>query len=454
MPPRMMTVVDRLRQDVTAALTPEAIEGACRQARHSWRNRLLDPATTIYLFILQVLHGNTACQHVVQFGRRAFTDVAYCAARRRIPLAVFQQLLQSVADTMRQSTTTASTWFGHRVWILDGSGFSMSDTPELQRHFGQPGNQRPGCGFPVGKFLALFDLATGMLLRIESAPLRSHDMSRAAVATAGLEPGDVVLGDRGFCSYAHLAHLHNRKLHGVFRIHQRQIVDFTPGRPFATKGKAKGARKSPPGLPHSRWVLAHGESNHVVIWYKPKQHPTWISPEDYAKLPDELRVRELRYKVQSPGFRVSAVTLVTTLLDASVYSASALAELYFRRWQIEVDFRHLKTTMKMNVLRCKTVEGVLKELAVYALVYNLVRSVMYESARFQGVAPERVSLLDAVRWLLSPAGEGDVSELLVNPARPGRFEPRVVKRRPKQYPLMTRPRAELRKALLDKPVAA
>ena len=454
MPPRMMTVVDRLRQDVTAVLTPEAIEGACRQARHSWRNRLLDPATTISLFILQVLHGNTACQHVVQFGLRAFTDVAYCAARRRIPLAVFQQLLQSVADTMRQSTTTASTWFGHRVWILDGSGFSMSDTPELQRHFGQPGNQRPGRGFPVAKFLALFDLATGMLPRIESAPLRSHDMSRAAVATAGLEPGDVVLGDRGFCSYAHLAILHNRKLHGVFRIHQRQIVDFTPGRPFATKGKAKGARKSPPGLPHSRWVLAHDESDHVVIWYKPTQHPAWITQEDYAKLPDELRVRELRYKVQSPGFRVSAVTLVTTLLDASVYSASALVELYFRRWQIEVDFRHLKTTMKMDVLRCKTVEGVLKELAVYALVYNLVRSVMYESARFQGVAAERVSLLDAVRWLLSPAGEGDVSKLVVNPARPGRFEPRVVKRRPKEYPLMTRPRAELRKALLGKPVAA
>jgi IS4 transposase len=454
MPPRMMTVIDRLRQDVAAALTPGAIEDACRQANHSWRYRLLDPATTIYLFMLQVLHGNTACQHVVQFGRRVFTDVAYCAARQRIPLAVFQHLLKSVADTMRQSTTTASTWFGHRVWILDGSGFSMSDTPELQRHFGQPGNQRPGCGFPVAKFLALFDLATGMLLRIESAPLRSHEMSRSTVVTAGLEPGDVVLGDRGFCSYAHLAILHNRKLHGVFRMHQRQIVDFTPNRPHATNGKSKGARKSPPGLPTSRWILAHGESDHVVIWYKPKQHPAWISKEDYAQLPDELPVRELHYKVQSPGFRVSAVTLVTTLLDALAYPASALADLYFRRWQIEVNFRHLKTTMQMDVLRCKTVDGVLKELAVYALVYNLVRSVMCASARMQGVAPERVSLLDTVRWLIGPQGDGDLSELLVNPARPGRFEPRVVKRRPKQYPLMTRPRAELRKALLDSKITA
>ena len=454
MPPRMMTVIDRLRQDVAASLSPGAIEEACRRAHHSWRNRLLDPATTIYLFLLQVLHGNTACQHVVQFGRRAFTDVAYCAARRRIPLAVFQQLLKSAADAMRQSTTTASTWFGHRVWILDGSGFSMSDTPELQRHFGQPGNQRPGCGFPVGKFLALFDLATGMLLHIESAPLRSHEMSRSATATTGLEPGDAVLGDRGFCSYAHLAILHNRKLHGVFRMHQRQLVDFTPNRPHATRAKSKGTRKRPAGLPTSRWVLAHGESDHVVIWYKPKQHPAWISTADYAQLPDELQVRELHYKVQSPGFRVSAVTLVTTLLDASVYPASAFAELYFRRWQIEVNFRHLKTTMKMAVLRCKTVEGVLKELAVYALVYNLVRSVMCEAARLQGVAPERVSLLDTVRRLIGAEGEGDLSNLLVNPDRPVRFEPRVVKRRPKQYPLLTRPRAELRKALLSKKVAA
>jgi hypothetical protein len=454
MPPRMMTVVDRLRQDVAASLTPGAIEGACRQANHSWRNRLLDPATTVSLFVLQVLHGDTACQHVVQFGRRAFTDVAYCAARRRIPLAVFQQLLKSVADTMRQSTAAASTWFGHRVWILDGSGFSMPDTPELQRHFGRPGNQRPGCGFPVGKLLALFDLATGMLLRIEPAPLRSHEMSRSAAAAAGLGPGDVVLGDRGFCSYAHLAIIHNRKLHGVFRMHQRQIVDFTPGRPRATRGKSKAARTGPPGLPNSRWILAHGESDHVVTWYKPKQHPTWISRGDYAALPDELRVRELRYKVQAPGFRVSAVTLVTTLWDASVYPALALAELSFRRWQVEVNFRHLKTTMKMDVLRCKTVDGVLKELAVYALVYNLVRSAMSESARSQGAAPERVSLLDTVRWLIGAAGEGDVSELLVNPDRRGRFEPRVVKRRPRQYPLMTRPRAELRKELLDKKVAA
>ena len=454
MPPRIIPVLDRLRQDITACLSPGAIEEACRLAKHSWRKRVLDPATTVYLFLLQVLHGNTACQHVVHFGDRSFTDVAYCAARKRLPLRVLHHLMERVAGTLRGTTTAASTWLGHRVWIIDGTSFSMPDTPELQRHFGQPGNQRPGCGFPVAKLLALFDLASGMLLRVVTAPLRSHEMSRCVDATDGLAPGDVALGDRGFCSFVHISILSNRKLHGVFRAHQRQIIDFTPGRPCVERGKGKGARKGPAGLPRSRWVLAHDVSDHIVIWYKPEEKPAWISEEEYAALPDEFLVRELRYTVQTPGFRVSEVTLVTTLLDATAYPASALAELYFRRWQIEVNIRHLKTTMKMDVLKCKTVGGVLKEVAMFALVYNLVRSVMYESARAQGVAPERVSLLDTIRWLLDVEGEGELSDLLVNPARPGRFEPRVVKRRPKQYPRMTKPRADLRKELLKKKVAA
>jgi hypothetical protein len=131
--------------------------------------------------------------------------------------------------------------------------------------------QRPGCGFPVAKFLALFDLATGMLLRIEPAPLRSHEMSRCAIATSGLLPGDIALGDRGFCSYAHFAILLNRKLHGVFRAHQRQIIDFTPGRPQAPRGKANRPREATI-RPHSWWVLSQGKSDQVVICYKKSTH--------------------------------------------------------------------------------------------------------------------------------------------------------------------------------------
>jgi hypothetical protein len=317
----------------------------------------------------------------------------------------------------------------------------MPDTPALQNHFGQSSTQRQGCGFPVAKWLALFDLTTGMLLRSASAPLRSHEMARAGTISRELEPGDLVLGDRGFCSYAHLALLQGRGLHGVFRIHQKQIVDFTPGRPGARSGS-----KDVAGLPRSRWVLSQGDCDQVVVWIKPKKRPSWMNKEDYETLPAEITVRELRYRVEVAGYRVREITLVTTLLDAAVYPATALAELYFRRWQVEVNIRDLKISMKMDVLKCETVDGVLKELAMFALAYNLVRSVMVESARVKGVEPDRIGLMDTVRWLIGTE-EGEVSELVVNPPRRGRVEPRVKKRRPKQYTLMNKPRSELRKSL-------
>ncbi len=403
MPPRIVTILGRLRQDLAAELSPEAIAKACREEKYSWRDRALDPATTAYFFLLQVLHGNTACQHVVHFGRWNFTDSAYCAARKRLPLGALRRLAAQVAQRVRTSATAAATWHGHRVWLIDGSSFSMPDTPELQKAFGQPGGRRKGCGFPVAKFLALFDLATGLLLRVDPAPLRSHEMARCAVATSGLLPGDVVLGDRGFCSYAHLAPLLDRHLHGVFRAHQRQIIDFTPGRPRAAKTKAKRPAEATI-RPHSRWVRSQGDADQVVVWSKPKRKPRWMSQEAYASLPEEVAVRELRYEVHTRGYRVGAITLVTTLLEASAYPAEALADLYFRRWQVEVYPRDLKIALKMDVLRCKTEQGVLKELAAFALVYNLVRSVACETAQARGVSAQRVSVTDAVRRLVGRGG--------------------------------------------------
>jgi hypothetical protein len=441
MPPRIIPILDRLRQDITAALSKDAIEEACRQENYSWRKRLLDPSTTVYLFLLQVLHGNTACQHVVHFGCWKFSVSAYCQARKRLPLAIFQWLLEKTAAAFRSATSDSSRWLGHRVWLVDGSSFSMSDIPELQRHFGQPGGQSKGCGFPVAKWLALFDLTTGMLLRSATAPLRSHEMAQSSAISRELEPGDLVMGDRGFCSYAHLALLRIRNVHGLFRIHQKQIVDFTPGRPGGRRGS-----KDLPGMPRSRWVLAQGESDQVVVWFKPKKKPSWMEAEEYAKLPEEITVRELRYQIVVPGYRVREVTLVTTLLDAATYSSTALAELYYRRWQVEINFRHIKISMKMDVLRCETVEGILKELAVFALAYNLVRSVTVKSARLQDVEPDRVSLVDAVRWLIG-VEEADESVLVVNPTRPGRVDPRVKKQRPKQYMSMKKPRSVLRNQL-------
>src|SRR4051812_8267043 len=177
MPPRIIPILDRLRQDITAGLSREAIEEACRQANHRWRKRVLDPATTIYLFLLQVLHGNTACRHVVHFGGWTFTDSAYCQARKRLPLAVYDWLVERTASAVR-SASDGARWLGHRIWVVDGSSFSMPDEPELRRHFGQPGGQRKGCGFPVAKWLALFDVRVEQRLRGPRKLVRSASWSR------------------------------------------------------------------------------------------------------------------------------------------------------------------------------------------------------------------------------------------------------------------------------------
>ena len=260
-----------------------------------------------------------------------------------------------------------------------------------------------------------------------------------------MKPNDILIGDRGLASYAHLAMLSQGEIHGVFRAHQRQIVDFTPGRAHVKPGQ-KGDVK---GRPRSRWIRSLGTRDQVVEMFKPVDRPDWMKEEDYAKLPETLMVRELQYEVGRPGSRTRWVTLVTTLLDAEIDSAEALAELYASRWRVETNLKHLKTTMNMDVLRCKNVDGVMKELMVYAIVYNLVRLVMLEGARRQNVDVERISFVDAQRWLKQAKVGDDLPRLVVNPYRPGRFEPRVRKRRPKQFPVMQKPRSELRKALLS-----
>jgi len=302
----------------------------------------------------------------------------------------------------------------------------------------------------VAHILALFHAGTGLLLEVFAAPLRSHDMAGIAGILPLLAAGDLLLADRGFCSFAHLAMLMSKGVHAVFRLHQMQIVDFTPGRAHARPGQ----KRAPKGMPRSRWVSACGLMDQVVEYFKPVRRPKWMSEDEYKALPESIMVRELRYRIMAPGFRTREVTLVTTLLDAEAYPADELAELYGTRWRVEEDLKSLKQTMKMDVLKCMTVDGVLKELTMYALAYNLVRVAMCEAAGRQGVMAERISFVDALRWLRGAEEGEEMPELVVNPSRPGRYEPRVRKRRPKQYPLMKKPRAELRKLLREKDLAA
>ena len=447
---RIVSILRRLKNAPAQQLDRPEILDACRHVNHTWRSCLLDPVAIIHLFLNQILHGNTAINHLVRISGLSFTGSAYCQARGRLPLAVFQELLRRVARRIRPEIDDTGKWHGHRVFVADGSGFSMPDVPELQEHFGQPSEQQPGCGFPVAHLLALFHVGTGMLLEVVTAPLCTHDMSGVAQIHPQLREGDVLLGDRGFCSFAHLALLVARRAHGVFRIHQRQIVDFTPHRAHARPGQ----KRAPQGLPRSRWLRELGLTDQVVAWLKPAERPKWMTAEQYASLPEELIVRELRYRTGRAGFRVREVTLVTTLVDAELYPLEELAELYRKRWEVEGNLKNLKITMKMDVLRCETVAGVSKELLMFALVSNLVCLVMVEASRRQGVAVDRISFVDALRWLCEARPGVALPKLVVNPDRADRVEPRVRKRRPKQYPLMTKPRSELRKALLEKRVAA
>jgi hypothetical protein len=227
------------------------------------------------------------------------------------------------------------------------------------------------------------------------------------------------------------------------RIHQCTIVDFTPHRPH----NIPGGKGNVAGRPTSRWLKKLGASDQLVQWLKPASRPQWMSPEQFAALPASITVRELRYAIHEKGFRPKEITLVTTLLDEASYPLEVLADLFRRRWQIETNFGHLKTTMKMDVLKCQTVEGVLKELHVFAIIYNLVRQVMLEAAARQKVDVQRISFIDALRWLQTAEAGEALSNLVVNPHRPNRIEPRVRKRRPKSYPLMTAPRRQLKKKL-------
>jgi hypothetical protein len=296
--------------------------------------------------------------------------------------------------------------------------------------------------------MGLFHAGTGMVLKMLSAPLRTHDLSQVLRLHPEFRPDDVLVTDRGLCSYAHLALLAQGGVHAVLRMHQNLLVHFTPGRLHVEPGK-RGA-KGQKGRPRSRWVRQLGPQDQVVYWLKPATCPEWMSPQQYAELPEHLRLRELRYRVQPKGFRVKTITLVTTRVDAERYRVEDLADLFLARWGIETSLGHLKTTMGLDVLKCKTVNGVLKELTVFALIYNCIRLVMVQAARRQQVAIERISFIDAMRWLASAQDDEPLPALVVNPHRPNRYEPRVQKRRPKPYPLMTKPRPELRKLLANK----
>jgi hypothetical protein len=439
----MSRAVARLKDDVQRFLSVTFVAGIASELGLCWRKTVLALPNLVAWFARQVLGGNLSMPELARLAGSIFTPEAYCTARSRLPLELLRALLQRVRalGELPAQAAIQLLWKGHRLWHMDGSTFSMPDTADLQRAFGQPGRQRKACGFPVAHILCLFDAASGLIQDCILSPLRTHDMAKASQLHPYLRPGDILIADRAFESFAHAALLLGQGLHLIFPVHQKRKVDFRRAR---RRGGKHGCR-----IERQR-IRRCGRRDQIVRWLKPQCKPGWMTPEQYEALPRTLDIREIKREVHLPTGLRQTIVLVTTLLDETRYPAEELLDVLKDRWAVEVNLRHLKTTMKMDVLRSKTAEGVERELWMFLIVYNLVRLIMLEASARQDVPVRRISFADALYWLR----HGDLSRPmpahLVVPLRPGRFEPRAVKRRPKPYDWLSRSRAAFRNSLRRK----
>jgi hypothetical protein len=443
----------RIKSDPLACLGgADHVNQLFAEAGHACRKCFWTPATTMGMFVLQVLHRNMAIS-----GLRFLCDVdvkesSYCTARQRLPVQAMAKVIERVCGDCCKSMGGTKLWLGRRVFVADATSATAPDKPALQDLWPQPSAQKIGCGFPAIKLLGLLHLATGMIVQLTMMCMNVHEMSQLACMHGMLEAGDVLLADRGFCSFMHVAMLLKSSVFAVFRAHQRMIVDFTPNRPHRKK-RSKFSK----GVPISRFVRRLGHEDQIVAWPKPCK-PDWMSQAAYDLMPEFIEVRELRYRIVARGRRTRVVTIATTLLDSTVYSKQEIATLYGMRWKIETNFGYLKTTMNMDQLKCQTVDGVIRELMIFVLVYNLIRAAMVLAGERQGVDPDRISFIDTTRWLRSqctPPGKKQLAttDLKVNPDRPERWNPRVIKRRMKPYDLMNKPRCEYAEPVSEQEVA-
>jgi len=430
-------------------LRQEQLLTLLKEFRVSFRERIYSPCVTLWMFLSQVLHPDQACDAAVARllafrvtnGQKPCSadNSSYCQARQRLPEALVHRLVRDTgADVHRQAPPS---WHvkGRPVKIVDGSTVSMPDTPENAAAFGKPGNQRGLSGFPLARFVVLLCLATGSVLESAIGPYRGKSASELTLFRSvqdRLTAGDILLGDRLFCSYCDMARLQKQKVDAVVRLHASRRADFRRGRCL-------------------------GPDDHVVIWQKPRTRPEWLSVEEFAALPDELPMREVRVRVNKLGNRAKTLVVVTTLTDPTEWSREEIAELYRQRWQAELDLRSIKDVMHMDVLRCETPEMVRKEIGMHLLAYNLLRSVMCAAAEEHEVRVRELSF-KGVKHLLEAFCQSLINEptehlealckILLKATtqhrvanRPDRYEPRKRKRAPKPYARLKLTRDEERK---------
>ncbi|OYD97180.1 IS4 family transposase [Nostoc sp. 'Peltigera membranacea cyanobiont' 232] len=430
-------------------LLPEsAIKLAISEVKIKYKKRLFDPFITLWAFLSQVLDSDKTCHNAVSkiIAYLADSDVeipssdtsAYCQARSRLPEKLLEKLFNDSAQSLEEKVTTEKLWCGRNVKVIDGSTVSMPDTVENQKEYPQPSSQKEGCGFPIAKIGVIFSLVTGAAVALCIDVLNTHDIKLARKMYSFLKPNDVLLGDRAFCAYADMFTIRKLGCDAVFRKHQSRTTTMRKGKII-------------------------GDCDKLVTWYKPKSCPKGLSKDEFDALPPSITVREIYYYIVIPGFRTQQVSLTTTLLDKSSYSTLEIVGLYGKRWDVELDLRHIKTTLGMDILRCKTPSMIRKEIYVFLLAYNLLRSLMWSAGTTYGTPPLRLSLQGTRHHLINfiPQLEVAYSQKRLRiyrtllkviahkavPDRPGRSEPRVRKRRPKIYPLMTKTRHELRKQL-------
>jgi len=410
------------------------------------RDRALPARVTFWAFVAQTLSPGTSCREIVRkveaWWRWTQKDLggslsasAYCQARARLDKGMLGLIAGQISWTLERNTLTAERWMkGRVVKIVDGTTVSMPDTPENQSVWPQSSSQKPGLGFPLMKVTGLFSLGSGALLDHVTGDMHMHESQLFRQMWNRLDRGDIILADRGFCSYAALASLARRGIDSVMRLHQGRKVDFRKGQKL-------------------------GADDRLVTWEKPPQRPAAFSEEEFDALPATLTVRLIRLRVATAGFRTRLVVLVTTLLDPDAYPADAIRALYGERWSVELHFHQIKTLMALDVLRCKSPDLVEKELAIHLIAYNLVRVLIQRSAHLHHLPLARISFkgtLDTSRHFAdvihaassSPRKQqrliDDMLSLIASdllPERPGRSEPRVKKRRPKNYQLLTKPRS-------------
>jgi hypothetical protein len=410
--------------------------------KHFTRSRIYNLEVIFWAFLSQILLKNTSCSEIVKkvqtwrIDRKLPTQSsgtgAYCKAKKKLSLSFLKTVFKNTVKVLSVKEKHSDLWCGRVVKVVDGTGLSMPDTKENQKVYPQNGSIKPGCGFPQLNMVAVFSLATGSLLGYAKGNKHSSESRLWQKLFGLLKKEDIVLGDRGYLSFMNIAYLSSKKIDSVIR----------------WKDRIKRIKK----------YKKLGENDYIYLWKKPVSRSLLWSKEIFFNMPDEIYIRIVEISVNKNGFRTRKMKIVTTLLDHERYSAEDIGKLYFKRWIVELRLKDIKTTMGMDILKAKTPRQVEKEIAMFTIAYNLIRGIMLDAARHCSKEIDRISFSDTLnqlkQWmtLFAKTTSGfrtllfDFYQCICQKTitkRPGRNEPRVKKRRAKNFHLMTKPRREM-----------